>query len=163
MGQPTESRHCLRDEEDPLNLKQLLRYIKGTIHYRVNLEPKVEHNEKGQKVSADPVQTQIGLDAIQPGRVQVAQSQCAGECLSCTSAGLNPQLLWAQQNRNYMQWVKLPLRTSTSINQVIGEMAIPEMDTDNVTMMIKTDSSSGKAVASQLGLNRKSNTFNYVS
>eukprot|EP00971_Amphidinium_carterae_P251209 4986635-Amphidinium_carterae.2 len=35
-------------------------------------------------------------------------------------------------------------------------MSIPEMDTDNVTMTINTDSSSGKAVASRLGLNRKS-------
>eukprot|EP00971_Amphidinium_carterae_P330276 6463226-Amphidinium_carterae.1 len=35
-------------------------------------------------------------------------------------------------------------------------MSIPEMDTDNVTMTINTDSSSGKAVASRLGRNRKS-------
>eukprot|EP00971_Amphidinium_carterae_P059450 1175469-Amphidinium_carterae.1 len=45
---------------------------------------------------------------------------------------------------------------SLHIKQVIEEMAIPEMDTDNVTMTINTDSSSGKAVASRLGLNRKS-------
>eukprot|EP00971_Amphidinium_carterae_P253061 5024222-Amphidinium_carterae.1 len=40
--------------------------------------------------------------------------------------------------------------------QVIEEMSIPEMDTDNVTMTINTDSSSGKAIAYRLGLNRKS-------
>eukprot|EP00971_Amphidinium_carterae_P235645 4676311-Amphidinium_carterae.1 len=34
-------------------------------------------------------------------------------------------------------------------------MCIPEMDTQNVTMTVNTDSSSGKAVASRLGLNRK--------
>eukprot|EP00971_Amphidinium_carterae_P049549 976624-Amphidinium_carterae.1 len=34
-------------------------------------------------------------------------------------------------------------------------MCIPEMDTQNVTMTINTDSSSSKAVASRLGLNRK--------
>eukprot|EP00971_Amphidinium_carterae_P231210 4588393-Amphidinium_carterae.1 len=43
---------------------------------------------------------------------------------------------------------------SQHIKQVIDEMAIPEMDINNVTMMINTDSSSGKAVASRLGLNR---------
>eukprot|EP00971_Amphidinium_carterae_P142688 2826510-Amphidinium_carterae.1 len=36
------------DEEDQRNLKQLLRYIKGTIHYKIKLEPKVEHDEKNQ-------------------------------------------------------------------------------------------------------------------
>eukprot|EP00971_Amphidinium_carterae_P260694 5171805-Amphidinium_carterae.1 len=44
---------------------------------------------------------------------------------------------------------------SQHVKQVIEEMGIPEMDTNNVTMMINTDSSSGKAVASRLGLNRK--------
>eukprot|EP00971_Amphidinium_carterae_P239642 4757520-Amphidinium_carterae.1 len=34
-------------------------------------------------------------------------------------------------------------------------MCIPEMDTQNVTMTVNTDSSSGKAVESRLGLNRK--------
>eukprot|EP00971_Amphidinium_carterae_P252288 5008788-Amphidinium_carterae.1 len=34
------------DKEDLKNLKQLLRYIKGTIQYKVHLAPKVEHNEK---------------------------------------------------------------------------------------------------------------------
>eukprot|EP00971_Amphidinium_carterae_P093288 1845921-Amphidinium_carterae.1 len=41
------------------------------------------------------------------------------------------------------------------VKQVIEEMGIPEMDTQNVTMTINTDSSSGKAVASRLGLKRK--------
>eukprot|EP00971_Amphidinium_carterae_P177742 3525579-Amphidinium_carterae.3 len=36
------------DIEDLKNLKQLLRYIKGTTHYKVTLAPKVEHNEQGQ-------------------------------------------------------------------------------------------------------------------
>eukprot|EP00971_Amphidinium_carterae_P290280 5763549-Amphidinium_carterae.1 len=44
---------------------------------------------------------------------------------------------------------------SQHVKQVIEEMCIPEMDTQNVTMTINTDSSSGKAVASRLGLNRK--------
>eukprot|EP00971_Amphidinium_carterae_P134778 2670956-Amphidinium_carterae.1 len=45
---------------------------------------------------------------------------------------------------------------SQYIKQEIEEMVIPEMDTDNVTMKINTDSSAEKAVASWLGLNRKS-------
>eukprot|EP00971_Amphidinium_carterae_P200047 3970342-Amphidinium_carterae.1 len=42
-----------------------------------------------------------------------------------------------------------------TVKQVIEEMCIPEMDTQNVTMTVNTDSSSGKAVASRLGLNKK--------
>eukprot|EP00971_Amphidinium_carterae_P248602 4934940-Amphidinium_carterae.1 len=34
------------DSEDLKNLNQLLRYIQGTIHYRVHLAPKVEHNDQ---------------------------------------------------------------------------------------------------------------------
>eukprot|EP00971_Amphidinium_carterae_P111075 2200204-Amphidinium_carterae.1 len=45
---------------------------------------------------------------------------------------------------------------SQHIKQIIEEMAIPEMDTEKVTMMINTDCSFGKAVASRLRLNRKS-------
>eukprot|EP00971_Amphidinium_carterae_P267493 5306260-Amphidinium_carterae.1 len=43
------------------------------------------------------------------------------------------------------------------VKQVIEEMGLPEMDTQNVTMTINTDCSSGKAVASiaRLGLNCK--------
>eukprot|EP00971_Amphidinium_carterae_P331512 6465122-Amphidinium_carterae.1 len=42
------------DEEDQRNMKQLLRHIKGTIHYKVKLEPKVEHYSKGEiKVSIE--------------------------------------------------------------------------------------------------------------
>eukprot|EP00971_Amphidinium_carterae_P152713 3026955-Amphidinium_carterae.1 len=34
------------------NLKQLLRYIKGTIHYRVHLAPKVRYNDR-QEIKVD--------------------------------------------------------------------------------------------------------------
>eukprot|EP00971_Amphidinium_carterae_P340435 6478775-Amphidinium_carterae.2 len=40
--------------------------------------------------------------------------------------------------------------------QVFEEAAIPEIDTESVTIMINTDSSSWKAVSSKLGRNRKS-------
>eukprot|EP00971_Amphidinium_carterae_P262313 5203138-Amphidinium_carterae.2 len=33
------------DEEDQCNLKQLLTNIKGTVHYKVKLEPNVEHSD----------------------------------------------------------------------------------------------------------------------
>eukprot|EP00971_Amphidinium_carterae_P115944 2296688-Amphidinium_carterae.1 len=36
------------DNEDLKNLKQLLRYIKGTIHYKVILAPKATYNEKNE-------------------------------------------------------------------------------------------------------------------
>eukprot|EP00971_Amphidinium_carterae_P173921 3447482-Amphidinium_carterae.1 len=42
------------DEEDQRNLKQLLRYVRGVIHYRVKLEPELEHNDRDQiKVSIE--------------------------------------------------------------------------------------------------------------
>eukprot|EP00971_Amphidinium_carterae_P251208 4986635-Amphidinium_carterae.1 len=68
------------DEEDQRNMKQLLRQIKGTIHYKVQLEPKVEHNDKGQiKVSIES-----SADSDPP--------QCVGEFHYFTSVGLNLQL-----------------------------------------------------------------------
>eukprot|EP00971_Amphidinium_carterae_P312376 6208689-Amphidinium_carterae.3 len=42
--------------------KNLLRCIKGTIHYKVKLEPNVEYNERGQ-IKLNPVQIQPGQGA----------------------------------------------------------------------------------------------------
>eukprot|EP00971_Amphidinium_carterae_P350973 6491834-Amphidinium_carterae.5 len=55
---------------------------------------------------------------------------------------------------------------SQHIKQVIEEMAIPEMDTDNVTVIINTDSSSGMARPSWLldwASKGSKNMFNYFS
>eukprot|EP00971_Amphidinium_carterae_P153381 3040631-Amphidinium_carterae.1 len=52
---------------------------------------------------------------------------------------------------------------SQHAKQVIEEMAIPKMDTQNATMMINTDSNSGKALASKLGINKKSSTYKMSS
>eukprot|EP00971_Amphidinium_carterae_P147044 2913890-Amphidinium_carterae.1 len=36
------------DNENLKNLKQLLRYIKGTMHYKLTLSPKATYNEKNE-------------------------------------------------------------------------------------------------------------------
>eukprot|EP00971_Amphidinium_carterae_P064686 1281805-Amphidinium_carterae.1 len=75
-------------------MKQLLRYIKGTIHYKVQLKPKIERNHNGEiKVAIlSLAQTQTGLDAVQPGRALVVLSRCVGEYRYYTSAAHSRRL-----------------------------------------------------------------------
>eukprot|EP00971_Amphidinium_carterae_P217989 4327525-Amphidinium_carterae.1 len=115
------------DSEDLKNLKQLLRYITGTIHYKVTLAPKVVHNEKGEIMVHIESQTVTGQNTID----------------NCTF--LQEVELYAMGQATI---------EAQHIKQVIEEMAIPNLN-PHVTVSITTDSSAGKPVASRLGLNKK--------
>eukprot|EP00971_Amphidinium_carterae_P350541 6491609-Amphidinium_carterae.4 len=82
------------DDEDLKTLKQLLRCIKGTTHYKVTLAPKkVERMNKDKpKSTLTLAQTATGQVAIPPGRAQVEQSHHAGVHLYYTLAEHNPQV-----------------------------------------------------------------------
>eukprot|EP00971_Amphidinium_carterae_P127192 2520618-Amphidinium_carterae.1 len=67
------------DSEDLKNLKQLLRYITGTIHYKVTLPPKVVHNEKGEIMVHIDSLTVTGQVAILLESTQVEQSLRVGD------------------------------------------------------------------------------------
>eukprot|EP00971_Amphidinium_carterae_P348509 6490529-Amphidinium_carterae.3 len=140
MGQPVENRHCLRcqrveqvNEEDQRNSKQLLRYIKGTIHYKVKLEPKVEHSERGHQ----GVNNQFSFSA---------DSDFAGCNTTRKSTSGSITMHWGvpllhisrTQSTIALSSAEAELyamgqATSESqhIKQVIEEMAIAEIDTDN--------------------------------
>eukprot|EP00971_Amphidinium_carterae_P132877 2631243-Amphidinium_carterae.3 len=123
------------DNEDFKNLKQLLRYIKGTTHYKVTLSPKVEHNEQKQiKSTSGTITLCWGKPLLHISRTQstIALSSAEAELYAMGQATIEAQ----------------------HIKQVIEEMAIPILS-PRVTMSINTGSSAGKAVASRLGLSKK--------
>eukprot|EP00971_Amphidinium_carterae_P322000 6400699-Amphidinium_carterae.1 len=73
---------------------KLLRYIKGTIHYKLTLSPKATYNAKNEiQVDIESFADSDWQVAIRQERALVAQSHLAGEHLYFTSAGHSPQLI----------------------------------------------------------------------
>eukprot|EP00971_Amphidinium_carterae_P348663 6490617-Amphidinium_carterae.1 len=86
---------------------------------------------------------------------QVEQPLLAGEHRCYTSAGRNRQSLFPLQKLNSTQWGRQQSKLNTSKKSLRKWhiAAIPNIS--SYVMSINTDSSAGKAVASRLGLNKK--------
>eukprot|EP00971_Amphidinium_carterae_P268626 5329150-Amphidinium_carterae.2 len=99
--------------------------------------------------------TATGMDALQQGRVQVGQSitTCWGTPLLHISRTQSMIALSSAEAELYA--MGQATIEAQHIKQVIEDMAIPNLSS-HVTMSINTDSSTGKAVASRLGLNKNS-------
>eukprot|EP00971_Amphidinium_carterae_P343997 6484085-Amphidinium_carterae.6 len=137
------------DNEDLKNLKQLLRYIKGTMHYKVILAPKALHNEKKE--------IQVNIDSFADSDwagCNTTRKSKSGTITSCWGTPLlhisRTQCTIALSSTE----AELYAIEAQHIKQVIEKMATPNIS-PHVTMSINTDSSAGKAVASRLGLNKK--------
>eukprot|EP00971_Amphidinium_carterae_P247105 4907493-Amphidinium_carterae.3 len=152
------------DNEDLKNLKQLLRYIKGTtyctsqLHQKLNTIfcqhlAKVEHNEQGQ------IKVHIESSADSDWAGYTTRKSTSGTITKCW----NTPLLHISRTQSTVTLSSAEAELyamgqatieAQHIKQVIEEMAVPYLST-HITMSINTDSSAGKAVASRLGLNKK--------
>eukprot|EP00971_Amphidinium_carterae_P212578 4218778-Amphidinium_carterae.1 len=142
------------DNEHVKNLKQLLRHIKGTIHYRVHLAPKVRCNDR-QEIKVD-VESYADSDWAGCNATRKSTSgtitTCWGSPLLHISRTQSTIALSSAEAELYA--MGQATIEAQHIKQVIQEMTIPMLSKD-ITMSIHTDSSAGKAVASRLGLNHK--------
>eukprot|EP00971_Amphidinium_carterae_P199712 3963887-Amphidinium_carterae.1 len=118
------------DNGDLKNLMQLLRYIKGTIHYKLTLAPKATYNAKNE------IQEEHNWDNHICWRTPLRHISRTQSTIALSSAEAE---LYA------MGQVTIKAQ---HITQEIVEMAIPSMST-HVTMSSNTDSSAGKAVAAE--------------
>eukprot|EP00971_Amphidinium_carterae_P010909 215268-Amphidinium_carterae.1 len=132
----------------------LLRYIEGTTHCRVSLAPKIEHNEQ-REIKVD---IESFADSYWAG-CNTTRKSTSGTNTTCWGS----PLLHISQTQSTIALSSAEVELyamgqatieAQHIKQVIQEMTIPNM-IKNIYMSINTDSSAVKAVASRLGLNKK--------
>eukprot|EP00971_Amphidinium_carterae_P100357 1984695-Amphidinium_carterae.2 len=136
------------DNEDLKNRKQLLRYIKGTIHYRVHLAPKIEHNDQ-QEIKVD---IESFADSDWAG-CNAARKSTSGTITTCWGSPLLH--ISRTQSTSALSSAEAELYAmgqatieAQHIKQVIQEMTIPKLRR-NINMSINTDSSASKAALQQ--------------
>eukprot|EP00971_Amphidinium_carterae_P199452 3958326-Amphidinium_carterae.1 len=142
------------DSEDLKNLKQLLRYIKSTIHCKLTLAPKAAYNAKNE--------IQVDVESFADSDWAGCNTTRKSTSGTITSYWGTP-LLHISRTQSTIAFSSAEAELYTMgqgtieaqhIKQVIEEMAIPSVS-GHVTMFINTDSSAGNTVASRLGLNKK--------
>eukprot|EP00971_Amphidinium_carterae_P280648 5571520-Amphidinium_carterae.1 len=142
------------DNEDLKNLKQLLRCIKGTIHYKVHLAPKIEYNEQ-QEIKVD-IESFADSDWA---RCNTTRKSTSGTITTCWGSPLlrisrtHSTIALPSAEAELYSMGQATIEAQ-HIKQVMQEMTIPKLS-KHIIMSINTDSSAGQAVANRLGLNRK--------
>eukprot|EP00971_Amphidinium_carterae_P070222 1389550-Amphidinium_carterae.2 len=108
------------------------------------------------RLTLSPLQTVTGQFAILPGTAQVGQSHLADSCWGTPLLHISRTQSTIALSSAEAELYDMGQATieAQHIKQVIEEMAIPNISS-HMTMSINTDSSAGKAVASRLGMNKK--------
>eukprot|EP00971_Amphidinium_carterae_P348939 6490753-Amphidinium_carterae.3 len=136
------------DNEDLKNLKQLLRYIKDAIHYKLTLSPKATYNAKNE-IQVD-IESFADSDTAGCNTTRKSTSGAITSCWATTLLHISrTQSTIALSSAEAELYARGQATIEAQhIKQVIEEMAIPNVS-GHVTMSINTDSSAGKAVASR--------------
>eukprot|EP00971_Amphidinium_carterae_P271919 5396214-Amphidinium_carterae.1 len=142
------------DTEDLKNLKQLLCYIKGTIHYKLTIAPNATYNEKNE--------IQVNIESFADNDWAGCNSTRKSTSGTITSCWGTPLLHTSRtQSTIALSSAEAELCAmgqttieAQHIKQVSEEMKNPSISS-HMTMSINTDSSARNAVAKRLGLNKK--------
>ena len=138
-----------------MQLKQVLRYLKGTLHFTHSLQPQ----RKRVIEKASSIQIQACFDSAWT-RTPQNKKQTGGASLSLwgvpltasTSTQASPT---SSSSEAELYALGMAVQDSLYLKSLLQEMQLSQL-AKPFELTVSTDSSSGKALASKLGLTRKS-------
>ena len=142
-------------QQDEKQLKHLLRYLKGTLHFTTSLQPP----RKRVVEQASSIQIQAFSDSDWAGCPKTRRSTSGaslslwGVSLATSSRTQATQALSSAEAELYA--MGMAIQDALHLKSLLQEMKLQQL-AKPFELTVYTDSSSGKALASKLGLTRKS-------
>ena len=142
-------------QQDEKQLKHLLRYLKGTLHFTTSLQPP----RKRVVEQASSIQVQAFSDSDWAGCPKTRRSTSGaslslwGVSLATSSRTQATQALSSAEAELYA--MGMAIQDALHLKSLLQEMKLQQL-AKPFELTVYTDSSSGKAFASKLGLTRKS-------